>query len=53
MVGLQLRGDTNMQHCLVFEQDGCYYIIDDRPNEGRIIRETDEAFYNKLTALFE
>lgn len=43
----------DMIHCLVFEQDSGYYIIDDRPNQGRIFRETDEAFYNKLSSLFE
>lgn len=43
----------DMIHCLVFEQNGSYYIIDDRPDQGRIFRETDEAFYNELSSLFE
>ncbi len=45
-----LHGD--MLHCLVLEQDGGYYIIDDRPNDGRFIREIDEEFYNELASLF-
>lgn len=48
---LVLHGD--MLHCLVLEQDGGYYIIDDRPNDGRFIREIDEKFYNELSSLFE
>lgn len=48
--GLVLHGD--MLHCLVPEQNGGYYIIDDRPDNGRFIREIDESFYNKLAALF-
>lgn len=48
--GLVLHGD--MLHCLVLEQNGGYYIIDDRPDNGRFIREVDEEFYNKLAALF-
>lgn len=43
----------DMLHCLVFEQNGGYYIIDDRPDNGRFIREMDEAFYKELSALFE
>lgn len=43
----------DMLHCLVLEQDGGYYLIDDRPNNGQFIREIDEAFYNKLSTLFE
>lgn len=41
-----------MLHCLVMEQDGGYYIIDDRPDNGRFIRVIDEAFYIDLAALF-
>lgn len=48
---LVLHGD--MLHCLVLEQNGGYYIIDDRPNDGRFIREIDESFYNELSSLFE
>ena len=48
---LVLHGD--MLHCLVLEQNGGYYIIDDRPNDGRFIREIDEKFYNELSSLFE
>lgn len=43
----------DMLHCLVLEQNGGYYIIDDRDDNGRNIRETDEAFYNKLSSLFQ
>lgn len=43
----------DMLHCLLVEQNGGYYIIDDRPDNGRNIRETDEAFYNKLSSLFQ
>ena len=39
--------------CLAFEQDGSYYLIDDRPDNGRTIRQIDEAFYHELEALFE
>ena len=42
----------DMLHCLVFEQDGAYYLADDRPDNGRFIREIDEEFYNELAALF-
>ncbi len=43
----------DMISCLVFAQDGRYYLINaDRPDNGRIFREVDEAFYNKLAALF-
>ena len=42
----------DMLHCLVLEQDGGYYIIDDRPEDGRFIRETDARFYQTLAALF-
>lgn len=48
---LVLHGD--MLHCLVLEQNGGYYIIDDRPDAGRFIREIDEAFYNELVSLFD
>ena len=48
--GLVLHDD--MLHCLVLEQNGGYYIIDDRPDNGRFIREVDEEFYNKLADLF-
>lgn len=43
----------DMLHCLVFEQDGAYYLADDRPDNGRIIRTIDEAFYQELLSLFE
>ena len=39
--------------CLAFEQDGSYYLIDDRPDNGRIFRQIDEAFYLELGSLFE
>jgi len=48
--GLILHED--MLHCLVLEQDGGYYIIDDRPENGRFIRETDARFYQMLASLF-
>lgn len=43
----------DMLHCLVFEQDGAYYLADDRPDNGRFIREIDEAFYQELLSLFD
>lgn len=43
----------DMLQCLVFEQDGDYYIIDERWDNACNIRETDEAFYNALSSLFE
>ncbi len=43
----------DMLHCLVLPQYGGYYIIDDRPEDGRFVRGTDEHFYNTLNALFE
>lgn len=43
----------DMLNCLAMEYDGEYYIIDDRPDNGRFIREIDEAFYNELSSLFE
>ena len=42
----------DMLRCLVFEQDGAYYLKDGRPDDGRIIREIDEEFYDELSALF-
>ncbi len=43
----------DMLSCFVFEQDGAYYLIDDRPDDGRIIREISEDFYHELENLFE
>jgi uncharacterized Zn-finger protein len=43
----------DMLHCLAMEYNGGYYIMDDRPDNGRFIREIDEAFYNELSSLFE
>ena len=43
----------DMLHCLVMEYNGGYYIIDDRPDNGRFIREIDEDFYNEVSSLFE
>lgn len=43
----------DMLHCLVMEQNGKYYVIDDRADHGRFIRETDEEFYNTLKTMFE
>jgi hypothetical protein len=43
----------DMLHCLAMECNGGYYIMDDRPDNGRFIREIDEAFYNELSSLFE
>lgn len=43
----------DMLHCLVLKQNGGYYIIDDRPDDGQFIREIDEAFYNELASLFD
>ena len=43
----------DMLRCLVFEQDGRYCLIDDRPDDGRIIREISEDFYHELENLFE
>ncbi len=43
----------DMLHCLVLPQYGGYYIIDDRPEDDRFIRESDEDLYNKLVSLFE
>ncbi len=48
---LILHGD--MLRCLVFEQDGVYYLIDDRPDNGRMIREIDADFYSQLDTLFQ
>ncbi len=43
----------NMIHCIVFEQQGSYYLIDDRQENGSYIREIDEHLYNTLSSLFE
>lgn len=44
----------SMIECLVFEQDRKYYLIDSyRPDNGRIIRQIDESFYQLLESLFE
>jgi hypothetical protein len=43
----------DMIHCLVLPQYDGYYIIDDRAENGRFIRETDEQLYNTLSSLFE
>lgn len=44
----------DMIRCLVFEQDGEYYLIDSyRPDNGRIFRQVDDAFYQMLMAMFE
>ena len=43
----------DMLHCLVLPQYDGYYIIDDRAEDGRFIRETDEQLYNTLSTLFE
>jgi len=42
----------DMITCLAFEQNGAYYFSDDRPNNGRHIRQIDEDFYNLLSDLF-
>lgn len=44
---------ADMLHCLVLEQYGGYYLIDDRSDNGRFIREIDESLYNQLSSLFE
>ena len=49
----ELLSHADMITCLVFEQDGSYYLIDDRPDNGRIFRQIDEAFYHELESLFE
>ena len=49
----ELLSHADMITCLAFEQDGSYYLIDDRPDNGRTIRQIDEAFYHELEALFE
>ena len=43
----------DMLHCLVLPQYDGYYIIDDRAEDGRFIRETDEQLYTTLSTLFE
>ena len=30
-----------------------YYLIDDRPDNGRIFRQIDETVYHELESLFE
>ena len=47
------KGLESVLHCFAFAKNDSYYIIDDRPDHGCIIREIDEAFYGKLSALFE
>ncbi len=42
----------DMLRCLALEQNGTYYLIDDRPDNGRTIREIDKEFYEQLEALF-
>ena len=42
----------DMLTCLVFEQNESYYLIDDRPDNGRTFRQTDQSFYDMLAALF-
>lgn len=49
----ELLSHADMITCLALEQDGSYYLIDDRPDNGRTIREIDEAFYHELESLFE
>ena len=48
--GMLLHPD--MLTCLVFEQNESYYLIDDRPDNGRTFRQTDQSFYDMLAALF-
>ena len=41
-------------HCLAFEQNGKYYLIDSyRPDNSRIFREINADFYQLLKSLFE
>lgn len=49
----ELISHADMITCLAFEQDGSYYLIDDRPDNGRIFRQIDEVFYHELESLFE
>ena len=42
----------DMMHCLAFEQDGRYYLIDDRSDNARFIRSIDEGFYVYLESRF-
>ena len=49
----ELLSHADMITCLAFEQDGSYYLIDDRPDNGRIFRQIDEVFYHELESLFE
>lgn len=48
--GLVLHED--MLHCLVLEQYGGYYLIDDRSDNGRFIREIDPVMFETLQSLF-
>ena len=48
----ELLSHGDMLTCLAFEQDGSYYLIDDRPDNGRIFRQLEEALYHQLEALF-
>ncbi|MBQ9648562.1 MAG: hypothetical protein IJV43_09425, partial [Oscillospiraceae bacterium] len=44
----------DMIRCLVFEQDGEYYLIDSyRPDNSRTFRQVDDAFYQMLLEMFE
>lgn len=44
----------DMIRCLVFEQDGEYYLIDSyRPDNSRTFRQVDDAFYQMLMEMFE
>ena len=49
----ELLSHADMITCLAFEQDGSYYLIDDRPDNGRIFRQIEEELYQKLESLFE
>ena len=49
----ELFSHADMITCLVFEQGGSSYLIDDRPDNGRIFRQIDETFYHELESLFE
>ena len=49
----ELLSHADMITCLAFEQDGSYYLIDDRPDNGRTFRQIDESFYHELESLFE
>lgn len=44
----------DMIRCLVFEQDGEYYLIDSyRPDNSRTFRQVDDALYQMLMEMFE